>query len=308
MRKISIASLFVLLCFCFNLAACGVTDVFDDIVETTVSDSAQETPAASDIADVEVRYSDKSIAAPQFSQKFGYSIPLTLGTSHEIDGTCISADGGVITYQWYVNNINSNSGGSVIEGATESRYETHTKEPGLQYFYVVAYNNHGDRYNTATSDTVEIVTYSDGTWTPDEKGTKYVFEDGNYLADLWIWIEEDVYHFDAEGYRTQGWFQADRLYYFTQEGKLFRNGTTPDGCTTDGEGVLLTGTPDLPAPPPEEGEAAQAEGEAPPAEGEAAPAEGEAAPAEGEAPPAEEAVQETPPEEVPAEGESAPEG
>ena len=314
MKKLSVISLLVLICVCFNFTACGVTDVFDDIVETTVSESQGETAVSSEMADVEVRYADKTIAEPQFNNPFGFTIPLALGTSYTMDGTCISSDGGVITYQWYVNNINSNSGGTVIDGATESRYTTNTTEVGPQYFYVVASNNHGNRYNTATSDTVEVITYNGGEWVADERGTRYVAEDGTYLSSLWIWIGDDVYRFDEEGYRTVGWVSPEDLHYFDEEGRLLRNGTTPDGCTTDGEGLLLTGTPVLFYNAQVIDDAAPAEGETVPAEEEspvdAAPDDGGAP--EEEAPPEEAPVEETPVEESPVDEapaeEPAPEG
>ncbi len=49
--------------------------------------------------------------------------------------TVTGSGGGPLTYQWFTNNTNSNSGGTVISGATNSTYTPSTTTLGTRYFY-----------------------------------------------------------------------------------------------------------------------------------------------------------------------------
>ncbi len=55
---------------------------------------------------------------------------------------------GNLSYQWYSNDTDSNSGGTLIDGATESSYATPTNTAGETYYYVVVANTD----NTATGN------------------------------------------------------------------------------------------------------------------------------------------------------------
>ena len=43
---------------------------------------------------------------------------------------------GTLSYQWYRNNVDSNGGGTAIDGATEATYTPPTTESGTIYYYV----------------------------------------------------------------------------------------------------------------------------------------------------------------------------
>ena len=49
----------------------------------------------------------------------------------------VTATGTGLTYQWYRNSANSNSGGTIIGGATSSNYAPLTTTAGMSYYYVV---------------------------------------------------------------------------------------------------------------------------------------------------------------------------
>ncbi len=70
------------------------------------------------------------------------------------------SDGGTITYQWYENSVNSNSGGTAIAGATNVSYLPPTTETGTFYYYVVATNTNSfvstNNTATATSGVIEV--------------------------------------------------------------------------------------------------------------------------------------------------------
>lgn len=72
----------------------------------------------------------------------------------------IVSDGGTLSYQWYRNDTNSNTGGTPITGATSESYEVPTDKVGTTYYYVVVTNTNngvnGDKIATVTSDVVEV--------------------------------------------------------------------------------------------------------------------------------------------------------
>ncbi|MDR3283928.1 MAG: carboxypeptidase-like regulatory domain-containing protein [Treponema sp.] len=80
--------------------------------------------------------------------------------------TAMRSDGGILSYQWYSNYWNSNSGGSVITGETASSYTPSTATVGTVYYYVIVTNtivDNGDGGNktaSVTSDAAAIVTTS----------------------------------------------------------------------------------------------------------------------------------------------------
>ena len=73
----------------------------------------------------------------------------------------VSATGTGLTYQWYSNTSNSNSGGSSISGATSSSYTPSTTAYGNIWYYVIV---SGTCTSPATSSTVEV-SVAVNTWT-----------------------------------------------------------------------------------------------------------------------------------------------
>ncbi|MDR2922093.1 MAG: SUMF1/EgtB/PvdO family nonheme iron enzyme [Treponema sp.] len=50
------------------------------------------------------------------------------------------SDNGILSYQWYSNTMNDNSGGIIISGATGTNYTPPTNKKGVIYYYVVVTN------------------------------------------------------------------------------------------------------------------------------------------------------------------------
>jgi len=76
-------------------------------------------------------------------------------------------DGGTLTYQWFRNTSNSNSGGTEITGETSSFYQPPTSsiDPSIFYYYVVVTNtitDNGDGGNKTASrvSNVAVITFS----------------------------------------------------------------------------------------------------------------------------------------------------
>ncbi|MFF5994513.1 hypothetical protein AAGS61_07110, partial [Lysinibacillus sp. KU-BSD001] len=73
----------------------------------------------------------------------------------------VAASGGVsLSYQWYSNTTNSNSGGTPIPGATSATYVAPTGTAGTTYYYVVVTNTDssatGNKTATATSNVAKV--------------------------------------------------------------------------------------------------------------------------------------------------------
>jgi|GEM_PF-7079161 len=65
-------------------------------------------------------------------------------------------DGGTLIYQWYSNTVNSNGGGTLIQGAGGASYSPSIATAGTYYYYVVITNVNGEKTSFCTSDVVEV--------------------------------------------------------------------------------------------------------------------------------------------------------
>ncbi len=219
-------------------SGCQVTELFDHLVEPTTGTSS--TASISTSATEENKIVDRNLADPEFTSFSGGSSTVTAGTPVKLDATATSPDGGTISYQWYVNNVNSNGGGTALEDETEAVYEPDTSEVSVKYYYVVAENDHDTSFTMVTSPVYEVNVIQEGTFTVDETGDKkYVAEDGTFPAGVMVRIGQDEYLFDDNGYVMTGWVDMgdDLVLYFDQDGKLLKNTVTPDGYYVDENGI-----------------------------------------------------------------------
>lgn len=118
-------------------------------------------------------------------------------------------------------------------------------------------------------DTREDIKYND--FKTNETGKWYERHDGTYPTDTWEKIEGEWYKFNSEGYVITGWIGEeiyedttgevkdttyyysnsegimqtgwleieDKWYYLEEDGKMFKDGTTPDGFTVGVDGTSL---------------------------------------------------------------------
>lgn len=69
----------------------------------------------------------------------------------------VSATGsGALSYQWYSNSVNNNTGGSLISGATDSFYTPVTSVSGTVYYYVAVSVNGGFTINSNVSGGITV--------------------------------------------------------------------------------------------------------------------------------------------------------
>lgn len=120
-----------------------------------------------------------------------------------------SGDGGSLTYQWYSNASDSNSGGTAVDGATKSVYIPDVTADGTAYYYCVITNTNlalsGKTSAEATSDCAEVTVYSTAETpriTAQPQGSSYVF--GAQDEALPIEVEAAV----SKGELTYQWFSS----------------------------------------------------------------------------------------------------
>jgi peptidoglycan hydrolase-like protein with peptidoglycan-binding domain len=79
-----------------------------------------------------------------------------------LDATATRADVGTLTYQWYSNTTNSNTGGIAISWATNATYDPNTSTLGTKYYYCVVTNTNegtlitGNQVVTTTSNVASV--------------------------------------------------------------------------------------------------------------------------------------------------------
>lgn len=95
-------------------------------------------------------YADPSVSAPSPAVQSG----ICAGGSAAAISVTAAGGPGSYSYQWYENTTNSNSGGTLISGATSASY-TPTVVAGSRYYYVVVTVT-GNGCGTATSATAEV--------------------------------------------------------------------------------------------------------------------------------------------------------
>ena len=110
----------------------------------------------------------------------------------------LASSNGTMTYQWYMNTVDSNEGGTPIEGATEETYKPSSDTAGTFYYYCVVTNTDKTENNTTATDTACVVVDPDptpeaiittiGTQLPDDYlyawKTGYVYKPGDAATPL----------------------------------------------------------------------------------------------------------------------------
>ncbi|MDQ0087558.1 hypothetical protein J2T12_000952 [Paenibacillus anaericanus] len=113
-------------------------------------------------------------AAPTISNQL-VDQAVNIGGSVSLSIAATVSDGGTLSYQWYSNSVNSNSGGTLIDTATTSTYNAPTTTEGTTYYYVIVTNTNnsvtGIKVATLTSNTAKITVNAAGTTTPTQPST-----------------------------------------------------------------------------------------------------------------------------------------
>ena len=200
----------------------------------TVSTASQ----VAEMDDPDAIVADDSLENPTFTTDLSGSVSFHLNEeASPLNVEAAVNDGGTITYQWYVNTVNVNGGGTPIEGATGPSCTPELTEEGIFYYYVVATNTLDHSMAKTTSNTIEVQILAAGEWIQDDTGWWYRYDDGSYPVSCWRKINGEWYSFDENGYmRSNGWYQeGDSWYYLNPDGSMAHD-TVIDGYTLDSDG------------------------------------------------------------------------
>lgn len=96
-----------------------------------------------------------------------------------------------------------------------------------------------------------------GTWNVNAAGWWYTYSDGSYPIGCWRMIDNEWYHFDAQGYMETGWIQDGTAWYYLKQsgamakncwvsnyyvgenGIMYTNSRTPDGYYVGADGLWI---------------------------------------------------------------------
>ena len=79
-------------------------------------------------------------------------------------------------------------------------------------------------------------------WIYDKEAEAWTYRLGIDLMakEQWVFVKENWYYIDSEGYMTTGWIELNGSWYYLQEdGSCAVNTLTPDGYRVDKDGVWI---------------------------------------------------------------------
>ncbi|MBS6194996.1 MAG: hypothetical protein KH828_05395 [Clostridiales bacterium] len=200
---------------------------------------------------------DENIEKPVIANEMGE--PVTYGLNGQAEPLVVEASvtEGTLSYQWYRNTVDSNGGGTVIEGAVENTFTPATSEPGTNFYYVVVTNTVGEGIQLTTSGTKSVTVTEEpaveevpetvpaeeaapqGSWQQSEQGLWYQYADGTYPTNKWEQIDGEWYVFDEQGYAKTGWYQEGEKWFYLNENGAMAHDTEVDGYQLGSDGVML---------------------------------------------------------------------
>ena len=146
-------------CLSLSMTGCKGKELIDKALEKVHLKTVQETDTQEAEKEVEP---EVPVAKPELVTNLSGSVTYKTGDeAAPLTVEATTSDEGEITYQWYQSLTNTNGGGTIIEGATESSYTPSTKEEGTVYYYVVATSRIKTSTNRVTSETAEVIVSSE---------------------------------------------------------------------------------------------------------------------------------------------------
>lgn len=146
-------------CLSLSITGCKGKELIDKALEKVHLKTVQETDTQEVEKEVEP---EVPVAKPELVTNLSGSVTYKTGDeAAPLTVEATTSDEGEITYQWYQSLTNTNGGGTIIEGATESSYTPSTKEEGTVYYYVVATSRIKTSTNRVTSETAEVIVSSE---------------------------------------------------------------------------------------------------------------------------------------------------
>jgi uncharacterized protein YjdB len=147
---------------------------------------------------------------------------VTIGESALLSVAARITDNGTLSFQWFRNDTNSNTGGIAINGETGTTFTPPTSSLGVRYYYVVITNTNGNVNGTTTayiaSDAVSVAVIT----TPDAPVNLDTIVSDNQVVLTWEAPENDGGN-EIIGYQVSDsvvtlWIEANGTYTHTFEG------------------------------------------------------------------------------------------
>ena len=238
-RGIAVASLIMAMTL---FTGCSVGETWDLLWG---HNNADETATSDMTFDPNAIKVDESVSAPVFTMNLEGSRTYAIGDiAEELKVEAAQESEGVITYQWYVNTVDSNGGGEKLIGATTDAYSPDTNTEGRFYYFVVATHTIDNKINLSTSAIAEIIIDPNQApaeaaaseepqqgWVETDIGWYYYGEDGQPIKNKSsVEIEGKIYNFDEEGLMRTGWYEGKKdWYYLGEDGAMVADGFIEDG-------------------------------------------------------------------------------
>ena len=153
----------IALCCMPLMTACSAKDTIGILVGNNSEDTKKEEVTV----DLNAANIDDSVEKPQITSEMGDPVTYDLHATADALTVEATVSEGTLSYQWYRNNVDSNGGGTAIDGATEATYTPPTTESGTIYYYVVVTNTVGDGVQLTASGT-KCVTITEQEAAPEE--------------------------------------------------------------------------------------------------------------------------------------------
>lgn len=168
-------------CLSLSMTGCKGKELIDKTLEKVHLKTVQETDPEEKEKEVEP---EVPVAKPELVTNLSGSVTYKTGDeAAPLTVEATTSDEGVITYQWYQSLTNTNGGGTIIDGATESTYTPSTQDEGIVYYYVVATSTIKSSTNRVTSDTAEVVVSNEVQEGETAEGSEGTAEEGAEAAE-----------------------------------------------------------------------------------------------------------------------------
>ena len=177
---------------------------------------------------------DESVSAPVFTQDLeGSEVYAIDEQAKELWVEAAAEAEGVVTYQWYVNTVDSNGGGEQVVGATENTFTPATSEAGRYYYFVVATHTVDKKMNLSTSSVAGIIVDADKIpeeevvqrgWIDTEEGWSYYNDNGEALVNEFVEEGGKKYYMDEQGLMATGWVEAEGDWYYFDDAGIEQTG------------------------------------------------------------------------------------
>jgi hypothetical protein len=116
---------------------------------------------------------------------------VTVDDSFTLSVTAEIRDGGTLSYQWFWNDANSNTGGTSISGATRATFAPETDAIGITYYYVAVTNTNNDVTGAEIVMTVSTAVPVIVATTPDAPQDLSAVSGENQVILSWAPPEDD---------------------------------------------------------------------------------------------------------------------